>query len=211
MRKRKSISDLYRQIYEHHGDEWPESLLNMPLRKLLDDLKNEGGLEKDLYNDLEDFIENYYKPNSMSKENIKESVILQESSDDRFEDENVQVWLHIDGPREILLQYDYDTTQKTDVKYVIQIGWRRWGIDGAHIYPTEIKPFEAELIHHTDDGGETIKPIVINIDAGKINVEYIKSNSIAIKQLDIYADLNGNVNYNRSVIEIFSPFVTDNN
>ena len=48
-------------LKEHHKEDWPRSVLNMPVSKLLDVLKDEEIVEGELYQDLEDFIKLHWK------------------------------------------------------------------------------------------------------------------------------------------------------
>lgn len=54
-----------KQINEHHASEWPESVLDMPVRELLDKLKDEEQVEGELYHELEDFIKLHWKDEFM--------------------------------------------------------------------------------------------------------------------------------------------------
>lgn len=44
------------QVNEHHAAEWPDTVLDMPLRALLDKLKEQEQTYGELYRNLEDFI-----------------------------------------------------------------------------------------------------------------------------------------------------------
>jgi len=62
------LAEAYSKLNEHHKEDWPSSVLNMPLSKLLDVLKEEERVEGELYHDLEEFIKLHWKADFEAKE-----------------------------------------------------------------------------------------------------------------------------------------------
>ena len=110
----------------------------------------------------------------------------------------VDVNVYLDGGENI----DYDSTHKTSVRFIIDLETRSWGIKGITVSPISIQPIEVEIVDTT--GGTVNVTITLNIDPRKLKTERsVPEHYVGVGSINIHADVNGSIDYNRSTIEIF--------
>lgn len=99
-------------------------------------------------------------------------------------------------------EIEFETQYNTIVKFKIDIDQRQWGINYISIYPISIEPIQFKILD--PDTLETIKTITVNIEPEKINKKSEKANVTTVKEMEIYIDAQGNVDYDLSTIYFYS-------
>jgi len=92
----------------------------------------------------------------------------------------------------------YAESSKVTIPFNIDVEHRSWGIKGIDIsvYGEITVPY----IETDEEGNETDKEM--KVDLSKIKTEWVEGKSYAPSQLSIHVDANGNVNYDKSYLEL---------
>ena len=96
---------------------------------------------------------------------------------------------------------DYDFRHDVRVKFSIEMEARSWGIKSITVTPIQI---ETIIIEIQNKQNEIVKTIQLEIDPSKLKTEIAKPESyIGVDDLEIMADVNGVIDYNKSSITVY--------
>lgn len=103
--------------------------------------------------------------------------------------------------------YDYDVIdKKVGVAFRIDTDWRSWGLKGASIFIVKIQPITVEITQYDNVTFEDkiFKTLEIVVDPRKIKQDKMdQMTSVTVGDLDITIDMNGNVYYDESSINVY--------
>jgi len=127
--------------------------------------------------------------------------LLKEGSDDYSTEIKASIFLNL--PEDQHQKYDYDSFQKLNISFSLDMEARSWGIKSISLALRHIESFVVELTDMST--GQVVSTINVQIDPSKLQIEKeAPTNYIGFGDMDIYIDENGAVDYTRSSIQSFA-------
>jgi hypothetical protein len=95
--------------------------------------------------------------------------------------------------------------KQVEIGFNIDIEYRSWGIKDIMVQPSGHGPIEVLLVDaETLDEYNPIKTLDLEIDFSQLKVDKNTADYISVGDLELVIDYNGNINYEKSYIDVHS-------